>query len=168
MDGRVDNLWHEKDVVEENLGKTIEATAETVKKEVAFRLKEDAEVREEELCREGSEAALRYIVDKTVGKMEQDERLEELTQIQTEFEKVRAKMVRDVHHAMSVAKDDLQTARETIRIDNDAEHREMVQLVRDETGAIRNDVASMLGEIETAVKGAEGSVFQLEEKTKES
>ena len=75
IDGRVDNLWKEKDMVEENLGKTIEATTSTVKKEVEFRLKEDAEIREEELCREASEASLRYIIDKAVGKMEQEEKV---------------------------------------------------------------------------------------------
>ena len=81
---------------------------------------------------------------------------------------VNDRLKRNVAHAMSVAEDNLRAAKETIRIDNDAEHRDMVQLVRDETGAIRGDVANMLGEMETAVKGAEGSVITLDEKTSET
>ena len=44
----------------------------------------------------------------------------------------------------------------------------MVQLIADETGAVRKDVESMLGDVETAVKGAEGSVIKLDEKTESS
>ncbi|GMH69138.1 hypothetical protein TL16_g05086 [Triparma laevis f. inornata] len=168
LDGRVDNLWEEKEVLEKDLGKTIEATAKGLNREVARRLQEDAEVREEELCREGTENAMRYIVDKIVGKMEQDEQLEVLGKIETRFDVVNDRLKRNVAHAISVAEDNLRAAKETIRIDNDAEHRDMVQLVRDETGAIRGDVANMLGEIETAVKGAEGSVITLDEKTSET
>ncbi|GMI08444.1 hypothetical protein TrVE_jg9224 [Triparma verrucosa] len=168
LDGRVDNLWEEKDQLEEDLGKTIEVTAKAVNREVARRLQEDAEVREEELCREGSENAVRYIVDKIAGKMEQDERLDELTKIETRFGLVNDRLKKNVAHAMSIAEDNLRAAKDTIRVENDAEHREMVQLVRDATGEVRGDVANMLGDIENAVKGAEGSVITLDEKTSEN
>ena len=165
LDGRLDELWDQKDKLEDYVGAVEQATAKAITSEAKMRLEEDVEIREEKLCRVGAENSLRYVVDKVVGAMGQKGRLEEMERNEAEFALVKKNLKERVDYAMTEAEVNLRAAKETARVMAEAEHREMVQLVADETGAVRGDVHNMLGDIETAVKGAEGSVVTLDEKT---
>ena len=62
MDGRVDNLWEEKEKLVERVEKgeayvkvLEDATANAIRVETRARMEEDVDMRVEELCREGAE-----------------------------------------------------------------------------------------------------------------
>lgn len=90
----------------------------------------------------------------------------EVAEMNELLEKVGKDVKDDQDKLASKVEDDLRTAVEGMRMAGESEHREIVQLIADETGAVRKDVENMLGDVETAVKGAEGSVIKLDEKTK--
>jgi len=106
-------------------------------------------------------------MDKIVGGLEAAERADELLNIGKRIEIEDTKMQRWVNSEQKRSEEVFRGLGEKVRLQAEAEHREIVQLISDETGAVRGDVHKMLGEIEEAVKGAEGSVITLDKKTEE-
>ena len=175
MDGRVDILWEEKYALEErveegerHVNEIEEATASAIRSETKARLEEDAEILEEEACRKAAENSMRYLVDKVSGALEAEERIEELNNSSDRFTVADKKMQRYVADVATRNEDRIRSVQETFRVEAASEHREIVQLITDETGAVRTNVHDMLTEIQKAVEGAEGSVATLDTKTETS
>mmetsp|Transcript_5647 Transcript_5647/g.11296 ORF Transcript_5647/g.11296 Transcript_5647/m.11296 type:complete len:1400 (+) Transcript_5647:83-4282(+) len=174
LDGRVDNLWEEKDKLEERVERgeayvkvVEEGTANAIRAETKARVEEDVEIRVEEMCREGAEDSMRFVLDKIVGSLEAQAQADELVNLGKRIEIEDKKMQRFVNDTQRRSEEKIRGLGETVRLQAEAEHRDIVQLISDETGAVRGDIHNMLGEIEEAVKGAEGSVVTLDKKTEE-
>ncbi|GMI36742.1 hypothetical protein TrRE_jg9651 [Triparma retinervis] len=174
LDGRVDNLWEEEEKLVERVEKgeayvkvVEESAAKAIRAETKARVEEDVEIRVEELCREGAEDSMRFVLDKLVGGLDAAERVSELVNIGKRISISDAKMQSFVNGEQRRSQEQVRGLGETVRLQAEAEHRDIVQLISDETGAVRGDVHNMLGEIEEAVKGAEGSVITLDKKTEE-
>jgi len=222
LDERIDSLWESENNLENkvdsvrNYVQVVEnSAAKAIEKEVKERRAEDVSVREEEKCRNASENAMRFIIDKIHENIETDRMNSETARLDSKFTAVESRMndeksrvedefarleqtfenetkrldemreaegkrvddelvkfkgeVEETNNKLrTTTEDNLRTATESMRMAGETEHREMVQLIADETGAVRKDVETMLGDIETAVKGAEGSVIKLDEKTEVS
>ena len=165
LDGRADALWEETEKMEEHVERVETSTAKAFATEGKKRLEEDVEDREETVCRIGAENALRYVVDMVVGKEEQQGLLEIVERGEGDLKYAKEKLEGRVNYAIGEAETNTRAAKDSMRLLAEAEHREIVQLISDESGAVRGDVHTMLGDIENAVKGAEGSVITLDEKT---